>query len=84
MEINGEPWLVGKDVAAALGHSDTDKAIRDHVDSEDKKVLTRQNSGFDGRLANAAFEQRYFVNVFLGNAQPGGSVLANRPALGKG
>lgn len=36
VEINGEPWLVGKDVAAALGYSDTNKAIAMHVDNEDK------------------------------------------------
>lgn len=34
--INGEPWLVGKDVAAALGYSNTKKALSDHVDNEDK------------------------------------------------
>ncbi len=26
IDINGEPWMVGKDVAAALGYSDTDKS----------------------------------------------------------
>ena len=36
--IKGEPWLVGKDVATALGYKNPQKAIRDHVDSEDKKV----------------------------------------------
>lgn len=35
-EINGEPWLVGKDVALALGYSNTKKALADHVDPEDK------------------------------------------------
>lgn len=34
--INGEPWLVGKDVAEALGYSNTRKALEDHVDAEDK------------------------------------------------
>lgn len=34
--IDGEPWFVGKDVAAILGYSNTKKAIADHVDSEDK------------------------------------------------
>lgn len=34
--INDEPWLVGKDVAAALGYSNTKKALSDHVDDEDK------------------------------------------------
>lgn len=28
VEVNGEPWLVGKDVAAALGYGDTAQAIR--------------------------------------------------------
>lgn len=37
VEINGEPWLVGKDVAAALGYSNPRKALDDHVDSEDKR-----------------------------------------------
>ena len=36
MEINGEPWFVGKDVATALGYSNPRKAIIDHVDEEDK------------------------------------------------
>lgn len=38
VEINGEPWFVGKDVANALGYSNPQKAIRDHVDEEDKTV----------------------------------------------
>lgn len=35
-EINGEAWLVGKDVAEILGYSDTNKAVAMHVDEEDK------------------------------------------------
>lgn len=35
--IDGEPWLVGKDVAAALGYSNTKDAISRHVDEEDKR-----------------------------------------------
>nr|WP_298051027.1 phage antirepressor KilAC domain-containing protein [uncultured Lachnoanaerobaculum sp.] len=38
LEINGEPWFVGKDVAEALGYSNPRKAIGDHVDDEDKGV----------------------------------------------
>lgn len=37
VEINGEPWLVGKDVARALGYKDTINALKSHVDEEDKK-----------------------------------------------
>lgn len=47
LEIKGEPYLVGKDVAEVLGYSNTPKAIRDHVDDEDKQteriVLSGQN-----------------------------------------
>ena len=36
--INGDPWLVGKDVTKALGYDNPSKAIRDHVEEEDKRV----------------------------------------------
>ena len=46
VEIDGEAWLVGRDVAAALGYGDGNQnskalsnAIADHVDDEDKKML---------------------------------------------
>lgn len=37
VQIDGEPWLVGKDVAIALGYSNTKDAIGRHVDAEDKR-----------------------------------------------
>lgn len=36
--IDGEPWLVGKDIATAFGYTNTRKALNDHVDDEDKGV----------------------------------------------
>ncbi len=36
VEINNDPWFVGKDVAECLGYSNPRKAIIDHVDLEDK------------------------------------------------
>lgn len=36
--IGNEPWLVGKDVALGLLYSNPQKAIRDHVDPEDRTV----------------------------------------------
>lgn len=41
IERGGEPWFVGRDVAAALGYSDTKSALTDHVDSEDKQIIQR-------------------------------------------
>lgn len=39
MEINGEPYFVGKDVAEILGYSNTRDALTKHVDSEDKNTV---------------------------------------------
>lgn len=43
--INNEPWFVGKDVADALGYSDTAQAVRDHVEDEDKGVVEMTTPG---------------------------------------
>lgn len=37
---NGEPWFIGSSVAKVLKYQNQQKAIRDHVDAEDK--LTEQ------------------------------------------
>ena len=39
--IDGEPWFVGKDVAEALGYSNTKDAIASHVAEEDKQVIQK-------------------------------------------
>lgn len=41
VEREGEPWFVGKDVAEALGYSNTKDALTAHVDEEDKSILQR-------------------------------------------
>ena len=42
LDIDGEPWFVGKDVANLLGYTNPQKALRDHVDDDDKT----QNDSF--------------------------------------
>lgn len=44
VEISGEPWFVGKDVAEALGYSNASKAIITHVADEDKIIKMLPNS----------------------------------------
>ena len=39
--INSEPWFVGKDVAEALGYSNTRDALATHVVDEDKRIIQR-------------------------------------------
>lgn len=36
LEIKNEPWFVGKDITSILGYSNSSKALKDHVDEEDK------------------------------------------------
>ena len=38
VELDGTPWLVGKDVAQALGYVKPENALSAHVDEEDKGV----------------------------------------------
>lgn len=45
LNINGEPWFVGKDVAEKLGYVEAAKAIRTHVDKEDKGVSVLDTPG---------------------------------------
>jgi len=44
-EINGEIYFIGKDVAEALGYSNSRKAIADHVDEDDKGVTNCDTLG---------------------------------------
>lgn len=37
--IHDEPWLVGKDVAVALGYSNPRDALAKHVDDDDKNTV---------------------------------------------
>ena len=51
VEIDGEPWFVGKDVAAALGYADVNKAVAMHVENEDKKLNDKSSPSFGQRGA---------------------------------
>lgn len=45
LEIDGEPWFVGKDVASVLGYSDTSDAIKRHIDDDEKLTRCFTDSG---------------------------------------
>ena len=44
MEINGEPYFVGKDVAEILEYNNTKDAIATHVDADDRTVIQRSEN----------------------------------------
>ena len=37
LELDGQPWFIGKEIAHALGYKDTVNALKSHVDAEDKR-----------------------------------------------
>lgn len=74
MYINEEPWLVGRDVAEALGYSNASKAIIAHVDNEDKlfrmvNIADSQNGNVPIGQTKTAFinESGFYSLVFSSN-----------------
>ena len=45
LEVNGEPYFVGKDVAEILGYAKPENAVSTHVDDEDKTTTLIQGTG---------------------------------------
>lgn len=50
IEKDGEPWFVGKDVAAALGYSNASKAVSVHVSEEDRILKTLEADSQNGNV----------------------------------
>lgn len=67
--IGGEPWLVGKDVAMALGYSDTFGALKKHVDDEDKQNC--QNDSFETPRGMIVINESGLYSLVLSSKLPG-------------
>lgn len=68
MTINGEPWFVGKDVAMVLGYTNPTKAIRVHVDEEDKGVNEMDTPG--GKQNIIIVNESGLYNLILSSKLP--------------
>lgn len=54
--MKDESWLVGKDVATALGYKNTKDAIISHVDKEDRRIIQRSEiATFDNHIPKEVF-----------------------------
>ncbi|MCR4646678.1 MAG: phage antirepressor KilAC domain-containing protein [Oscillospiraceae bacterium] len=70
--IEGEPWFVGKDVAAALGYSNASKAVMVHVDEEDKRILMLPNSHFGNSVGKCyVINESGLYSLILSSKLPG-------------
>lgn len=69
VDQNGEPWFVGKDVAAALGYGNPQKAIRDHVDEQDRGVNEMDTPG--GKQSIAIINESGLYSLIFGSKLEG-------------
>ena len=72
VEIAGEAWLVGRDVAAALGYTDTFGALKKHVDDEDKQNC--QNDSFGTPRGMTVINESGLYALVLSSRLPGSGV----------
>lgn len=66
--IENEPWLVGKDVAEALGYSAARNALATHVDDDDK--LTHQISAAGQRREMTFINESGVYSLIFGSKLP--------------
>ncbi len=68
VEIDGESWLVGKDVAEKLGYKNPNEAIADHVDDEDK--LNSKTLSSLGQRGGWLINESGLYSLVLGSKLP--------------
>ena len=68
IEINGEPWLVGKDLAEVLGYKNARDALSKHVDEEDKGVAKCDTLG--GSQVMTVINESGFYSLVLSSKLP--------------
>lgn len=67
--IDGEPWLVGKDVAEVLGYQNPSKALADHVDGDDK--LNNESLSSLGQRGGWLINESGLYSLILSSKLPG-------------
>lgn len=71
VEVDGEPWLVGKDVALALGYAKPENAIATHVDDEDKTTTLIQGTGSNYKSKVVIINESGLYSLVLSSKLPG-------------
>lgn len=70
IEIKGEPYFVGKDVAEILGYAKPENAIANHVDSEDKTSTLIQGSGSNYKSKTIIINESGLYSLILSSKLP--------------
>lgn len=69
VEINNEPYFVGKDVADILGYSNARKALADHTDEEDRNTVTIRD-GNKGNPNQTVINESGLYSLILSSKLP--------------
>lgn len=68
IEINGEPWFVGKDVADILGYQNGSRDINRHVDEDDRQNY--QNGTFESPRGMTVINESGLYSLILSSNMP--------------
>ena len=70
VQIEGQPWFVGKDVAETLGYAKPENAIANHVDNEDKTSTLIQGSGSNYKSKSIIINESGLYSLILSSKLP--------------
>ena len=71
----GETWFVGKDVAEALGYSNTRDALSKHVDDEDKTTVAIRDTGSNYKSQAIFINESGLYSLILSSKLPQAKVF---------
>lgn len=69
LEIQGEPWFIGRDVADILGYKNTRDALAKHVDTEDKNTVAIHD-GIKGNPNTTIINESGLYSLILSSKLP--------------
>ncbi len=70
IEIDNEPWFVGKDVATVLGYKNTRDAMNKHVDTEDKNTVAIHDGITRGNPNQTIINESGLYSLILSSKLP--------------
>lgn len=70
VQINNEPWFVGKDIADVLGYAKPENAIANHVDAEDKTTTLIQGNGSNYKSKTTLINESGLYSLILSSKLP--------------
>ena len=71
VEIDGEGWLVGKDITESLGYLNSSDALKTHVDEEDKKKIAFSDYPQFGNKGAVLINESGLYSLVLSSKLPG-------------